>query len=280
MKKVYEIPEGSRTSKGRAIVNFVGIDPARRRPPIARRSRRWCPVSEFKDGLDLVTATAKGLVKRTELTAYANIRQTGIIGVAIEDGDALLRGGGHRRARHEIMLGTRRGHVHPLPGRRTSARWAATRAACTASTCATTTRWSPWTSSDDAADAAGARGLRERLRQAHARRGVPPARAAAASASSPSTRASATATVVDLDLVTEDDEIMVITDRGQIIRTRVSEVRQCGPQHPGRAHHPAGRATRRWWPSSPSPSPSPTDVATESFPPPPPDGDAEADLQN
>jgi DNA gyrase subunit A len=57
-------------------------------------------VSEFKEGLDLVTMhEAKGLVKRTALKAYANIRQTGIIGVAIEEGDALLARRGRPKSR-------------------------------------------------------------------------------------------------------------------------------------------------------------------------------------
>jgi DNA gyrase subunit A len=101
-------------------VNFVGIDAktGAEREKIAA----IVPVSEFvEDGLDLVTCTAKGLVKRTALKAYANIRTTGIIGVAIEEGDAScaravvdrrVSGGDHRH---------REGDEHPLPRPRRSA---------------------------------------------------------------------------------------------------------------------------------------------------------------
>ena len=88
LKKVHEVPEGSRTSKGKHVANFVGIDP---KDPSSQRETiaAIVPVSEWKDSAHLVTITVNGLVKRTALKAYSNIRQTGIIGVAIEDGDAL-----------------------------------------------------------------------------------------------------------------------------------------------------------------------------------------------
>jgi DNA gyrase/topoisomerase IV subunit A len=57
-------------------VNFVGIDPSEKDPGAEREKiAAVVPVSEFKDSLDLVTITARGLVKRTTLKAYANIRR-------------------------------------------------------------------------------------------------------------------------------------------------------------------------------------------------------------
>ena len=63
LKKIYEIPEASRTARGRAIVNFVGMDPGDRVASIV-------PIKEFREGDDLVTCSLNGRVKRTSLAAY------------------------------------------------------------------------------------------------------------------------------------------------------------------------------------------------------------------
>ncbi len=83
LKKVYQIPETGRAARGRAVVNLVGMDPAERVASIL-------PIREFVEDGYLLTCTRKGRVKRTNLSAYANIRQNGIIGVSIGDGDELL----------------------------------------------------------------------------------------------------------------------------------------------------------------------------------------------
>jgi DNA gyrase subunit A len=101
LKKVFEIPAASRTSKGRAIVNFVGMEPGEKVAAIV-------PVLEFAEGRYLMTATRKGSVKKTDLMAYSNIRQNGIIGVGIDDGDeliaALVTDG-----TCDVLIGTRKG---------------------------------------------------------------------------------------------------------------------------------------------------------------------------
>ena len=83
LKKVYQIPETSRAARGRAVVNLVGMEPDERVAAIL-------PIREFVEDGYLLTCTRRGRVKRTNLSAYANIRQTGIIGVAIGEGDGLL----------------------------------------------------------------------------------------------------------------------------------------------------------------------------------------------
>ena len=100
-KRIYEIPEANRTSRGKAIVNFVGMEPGERVAAVV-------PIKEFKEGWDLVTCSRKGLIKRTDLTAYANIRQTGIIGVAIEDEDQLLAAL-IADPKREVLVGTKDG---------------------------------------------------------------------------------------------------------------------------------------------------------------------------
>ncbi len=83
--KVYELPEGSRTSKGRALVNVL---------PLRDKERVMAvkPTRDFSEGKYLVFATAKGLVKKTEFTAYNTpIRADGIIAIKVRDGDELVR---------------------------------------------------------------------------------------------------------------------------------------------------------------------------------------------
>ena len=83
--KVYELPEGSRTSKGRALVNVL---------PLRDRERVMAvkPTRDFSEGKYLVFATAKGQVKKTEFTAYNTpIRADGIIAIKVRDGDELVQ---------------------------------------------------------------------------------------------------------------------------------------------------------------------------------------------
>ncbi|MDH5491513.1 MAG: DNA gyrase subunit A [Myxococcales bacterium] len=83
LKKVYQIPSSGRAARGRAVVNFVGMEQDDRVAAVL-------PIREFVEDGFLLTCTRKGRVKRTELSAYESIRQTGIIGVNIEEGDELL----------------------------------------------------------------------------------------------------------------------------------------------------------------------------------------------
>jgi DNA gyrase subunit A len=98
---VYEIPEAGRASRGRAIVNFVGMDPGDRVSAIV-------PIKEFKDGDFLLTCTRGGTVKRTPLSAYSNIRATGIIAVGLAPDDALL-GAKVVQPEQDVIIGTARG---------------------------------------------------------------------------------------------------------------------------------------------------------------------------
>jgi DNA gyrase subunit A len=101
LKKVYEIPEASRTSRGRAIVNFVGMG-------VGDRVAAIVPIKEFLEGDHLLTCTRGGTVKRTSLKAYSNIRSTGIIAVGLNDDDALLTAKVVREGQ-DVIIGTARG---------------------------------------------------------------------------------------------------------------------------------------------------------------------------
>lgn len=82
-KKVYEIPEGSRTSRGKAIVNLLDLGADEKIASMIR-------VREFTEDESLVMATRKGVVKKTNLAAYGNVRAGGIIGVNIDEDDELV----------------------------------------------------------------------------------------------------------------------------------------------------------------------------------------------
>jgi DNA gyrase subunit A len=82
--KVHEIPEAGPTARGKAIVNLLNLEPN-------ERLATTVAVREFRrDDRFLVFATANGTVKKTELSAYANPRVGGIIGINIDEGDRLL----------------------------------------------------------------------------------------------------------------------------------------------------------------------------------------------
>ncbi len=99
--KVYELPLGSRTSRGKPIVNLLNIGNDEVIASIV-------PVRDFPEDRNLIFATRHGLVKKTSLAAYSNVRSTGINAINIVEGDRLidvqLSDG-----TNDIMLGTRSG---------------------------------------------------------------------------------------------------------------------------------------------------------------------------
>ena len=81
--KVYEVPQLGPATRGKAIVNLLNLDPNER--VVAMASTKDFPEDRF-----LVFATRQGLVKKTALSAYSNVRSGGIIAINIEEGDELL----------------------------------------------------------------------------------------------------------------------------------------------------------------------------------------------
>src|SRR5215211_918612 len=83
--KVYELPEGSRTSKGRALVNVLPLRDGEKVMAVI-------PTRDFTEGKFLAFATAQGLVKKTEFPSYNTpIRADGIIAIKVRDGDELVQ---------------------------------------------------------------------------------------------------------------------------------------------------------------------------------------------
>lgn len=99
--KVYQIPQAARTSPGRALANVLSLKPE-------ETIAGLIPVREFAEGQYLLTATRKGLVKKTRLTEYGRPRAGGIIGMALEDDDRLI-GVGLTKAGDEVVLSTKNG---------------------------------------------------------------------------------------------------------------------------------------------------------------------------
>jgi DNA gyrase subunit A len=217
LKRVYEIPQSGRASKGRAIVNFVGMNPDDRVAAIV-------PIKEFVEDGYLMTCTRKGRVKRTVLSAYSNIRQTGIIGVAIEESDELLTARVVVDGQH-VIIGTRAGQsirfdvatVRPMGRDSRGVK-------------GIDLRESDYVVGMDVIDSEekqvltiSENGYGKRTPVAEWRQQNRGGLGLIGMECSERNGA-----MVKLRLVSPEDQLMVITDGGQIIRTRVSEIRETG----------------------------------------------------
>ncbi|MBU4251684.1 MAG: DNA gyrase subunit A [Candidatus Omnitrophica bacterium] len=99
--KVYEIPQASRISKGKAIVNLVQMEQS-------AKVSSTIPVKEFSADKYLVMVTKMGQIKKTRLDAYSNPRKGGIIGITLDKDDALI-GVEMTDGKQELLIGTRQG---------------------------------------------------------------------------------------------------------------------------------------------------------------------------
>ena len=81
--KAYEIPEASRTARGTAIINLLQLMPGERITAVI-------PINKFEEGQYLMMATRKGLVKKTPIQEYANVRKIGLAAISLRDDDELI----------------------------------------------------------------------------------------------------------------------------------------------------------------------------------------------
>jgi len=105
--KVHEIPQGGRASRGKAIVNLLQLAPEEKVMTIL-------PVTRFEKDQYIVTATARGIIKKTELMAYSHPRTGGIIALSIDEGDSLIEArltNGER----DLLLASRKGKSIRFP---------------------------------------------------------------------------------------------------------------------------------------------------------------------
>ncbi len=104
--KVYDMPEAGRYAKGKPMINVLQLEPG-------EKISAFIPVKEF-DGRYLVMCTRQGTIKKTELKAFSNPRRGGIIAITLEKGDELIEAAltdGHR----ELFLATRKGIAVRFP---------------------------------------------------------------------------------------------------------------------------------------------------------------------
>ncbi|HZR84842.1 MAG TPA: DNA gyrase subunit A [Candidatus Binatia bacterium] len=102
-RKVHEIPTGSRAARGKAIVNLLHLGPE-------EKIKAFLPVAAWEPGHYVLFATRKGVVKKTELMAYATRRAAGIIAIGLDEGDELI-GVRLLEKDQEVLLSTRNGQA-------------------------------------------------------------------------------------------------------------------------------------------------------------------------
>ena len=81
--KGYEIPEASRTSRGTAIINLLSLQPGEKITAVI-------PIKEYEEGKYLFMATRNGLVKKTSIREYANVKKSGLVAINLRDNDELI----------------------------------------------------------------------------------------------------------------------------------------------------------------------------------------------
>jgi DNA gyrase subunit A len=217
VKKVYEIPQAARTSKGRAIVNFIGMEPGEKVAAIAL-------VPKIEKGKFVVTLTKNGQIKKTEVDEYENFREKGIIGLKVDEGDQLLNAALTDGTR-DVLIATKGGQSIRFPEDQVRPMGRATHGV----------KGIDLGEGDEVvglevsepslphvlavcANGYGKRTSIEEFRiQNRGGKGI--ILIDASERNGP---------VVGMKLVSDGDEVMLITDRGQTIRTRVDEIRETG----------------------------------------------------
>ncbi len=215
--KVYEVPQGSRVSRGKPIVNLFPLEEGEKINAIL-------PVKEFDESHYVFMATAKGTVKKTALTEFANPRKSGIIAINLDEGDYLI-GAEVTNGKNDIVLVSNGGKavwfteddVRPM-GRATRGvrgMKLASKQQVLSLLIAENDQQSVLVATENGY---GKRTVLSEFR--HSGRGTQGVKAIAISERN--------GLAVAARLVTADDEIMLITTGGVLIRTRVKEIRDMG----------------------------------------------------
>jgi DNA gyrase subunit A len=216
-KKVYEIPEAARNAKGRAMVNFVGMENTERVAAVT-------PIGPADEAGFVVTLTKKGQIKKTEVAEYQNVREKGIIGVRIEDDDELLSAT-VTDGKREFVIATRAGMSIRFPEDQVRPTGRATMGVKAIELDEGDSVVGMEVTDDQhtkvlavCENGYGKRTPIDEFRlQNRGGKGV--ILIDASERNGP---------VVGLALVSDADEIMLVTDRGQMIRTKVAEIRETG----------------------------------------------------
>ncbi len=105
--KIHELPTGAGQARGKPVANLVRLQEG-------ERVRAFLPVREFKEGSNVVFVTKKGVIKKTDIMQYANPRPSGIIALGIEEGDELVFVG-TTTGNDQILIATREGQAVRFP---------------------------------------------------------------------------------------------------------------------------------------------------------------------
>jgi DNA gyrase subunit A len=214
--KVHEIPQAGRAARGRAVTNLLQLKPE-------EKLSAFLPVREFQDDHYLIFATRRGLVKKTDLMQYSSPRPSGLIAIALEEGDEVV-GVRLTDGRSEVILSTADGQairfeeaeVRPM-GRATYG-----------------VRGMTLDESDEvvsidlvesgasllavAQNGYGKRTEMDEYRQTH--------RGGKGIITMKTTEK--TGRVIGIRMVTDDDQIMLVSSGGKVVRIRVNEIRVIG----------------------------------------------------
>jgi len=229
VEKVYEIPEMGRAAKGRSIANILELKPDEKIAATIRVQSKKSGTGPnavdqtWDENLHIVFATQSGIVKKSNLSDYANVRRGGIIAIQIEDGDRLIDAK-LTNGNNEIVLITRKGmslrfHEEQLrdQGRNTVGVWGIRPEK------SDHVVGSAIVDSDAMLLVAGENGIGKRTgfddyrRQSRGGKGIITMKTG-----------EKTGEVVGALTVREADELMLITNKGQMVRTRVKEIRETG----------------------------------------------------
>ncbi|MBS0346408.1 MAG: DNA gyrase subunit A [Proteobacteria bacterium] len=215
--KVYEVPEGTRNSRGKPIVNLFPLLEGEKITAVL-------PVKEFDEGHFIFMATAEGTVKKTPLTDFSNPRKAGIIAVGLDEGDYLV-GVAITDGKHDVMLFSDAGKavrfsendVRPMGRQARGVRGMTLEDGQTviAMLVAENEEQSVLTATENGFGKRTPIG--EYTRHGRGTKGM--------IAIQTSDR---NGKVVAATLVTEKDQIMLITTGGVLVRTRVAEIREMG----------------------------------------------------
>lgn len=110
--RVFEIPEGTKNSKGRAIQNVLNLGPENRVNAVMRVTR--LKDAEYNESHNIVFATKNGIVKKTSLSEYARPRVNGVIAINLKEGDQLI-GAVLTEGDSDIILASRNGRAIRFP---------------------------------------------------------------------------------------------------------------------------------------------------------------------
>ena len=223
VEKVYEIPEMSRASKGRSIANLLELRAEEKIAATIRVQGQKTEEETWTDKLFIVFATQSGIVKKTSLSEFKNIRKGGIIAIQIEAGDELIDGK-MTNGTNEIVLVTKQGMSIRFneeemrdQGRNSIGVWGirpdkgdiVVAAAIVSPDCTLLV--------------AGENGIGKRTPfddyrvQSRGGKGIITMKTG-----------DKTGCVVGALTVRDADELMLITNKGQMVRTRVKEIRETG----------------------------------------------------